>query len=247
MTEKPFLAAGLAALLLLPLAALANDEGTPPPESPHSFSANVGAVGNYVWRGLTQTDNGPALQGGLDYSHASGLYAGTWASNVNFGEDSPSFELDLYLGYTGALLEDLEYDLNVLYYAYPDGEDSDFAEAAGNLTYKWFTLGLAYTFYGQNEDGLYDQGDWYFQGDFEYAELPYDLILGLHLGYTDFKNGRIDDLPNADYWDYGASLGKELGEFGTVSVNYAQNNGDPDSDMGFDNDPMFWLGWLKEF
>ena len=69
----------------------------------------------------------------------------------------------------------------------------------------------------------------------------------MRAGYTDFKNGRIDDLPNADYWDYGASLGKELGEFGTVSINYAQNNGDPDSDMGFDNDPMFWLGWLKEF
>ncbi|MCK7581618.1 MAG: TorF family putative porin [Chromatiales bacterium] len=43
---------------------------------PHTVSANIGVVSNYVWRGLTQTDGGPAIQGGLDYEHASGLLCG---------------------------------------------------------------------------------------------------------------------------------------------------------------------------
>ena len=55
-------------------------------KSPHSFSANVTAVSDYVFRGITQTDSHPAIQGGFDYAHASGLYAGLWASNVDFND-----------------------------------------------------------------------------------------------------------------------------------------------------------------
>jgi uncharacterized protein (TIGR02001 family) len=47
-------------------------------------SANVGVVSNYMWRGMTQTRNGAAVQGGLDLTHSSGFYAGTWMSNVDF-------------------------------------------------------------------------------------------------------------------------------------------------------------------
>ena len=49
------------------------------------LSANVAAVSNYFWRGVSQTDDKAAVQGGIDYSHESGLYAGTWASNIDFG------------------------------------------------------------------------------------------------------------------------------------------------------------------
>ena len=66
------------------------------------FTGNVAATTNYVWRGVTQIDDGPAVQGGLDYAHDSGFYVGTWASNVDFdGENDPQYELDLYGGYGG--------------------------------------------------------------------------------------------------------------------------------------------------
>ena len=49
-----------------------------------SFSANVGLYSDYIFRGYTQTQNEPAIQGGFDVEHSSGLYAGTWASNVDW-------------------------------------------------------------------------------------------------------------------------------------------------------------------
>ncbi len=52
------------------------------------FTANVGLVSDYAYRGWSQTDERPALQGGFDYAHDSGLYAGVWGSNVSWLSDS---------------------------------------------------------------------------------------------------------------------------------------------------------------
>ncbi len=215
-------------------------------ESPHSISANIGAVSNYIWRGQTQTDDQPAIQGGLDYAHETGLYVGTWLSNVDFGEgDSTNYELDLYGGFGGSVNDDFSYDLGLIYYAYPDGRDSDFAEIGASGTYKWVTAGVAYTFYGQADDapGVADneanfiQGDLYYHASLEF-ELPYELGLGLHGGYYDF---RYNDGGN-DYGHWGVSISREAGEFGTFSFNYDQVSRDT-----YDVDPKFWVGWNKEF
>jgi uncharacterized protein (TIGR02001 family) len=263
-------------------------------QEPWTFSANIGAVSNYMWRGVTQTGDQAAVQGGIDVGHESGFYAGTWLSNVDFDEggseditgivpvdpttglpltdddgnyvvegvtsgadpSSPNYELDVYLGFAGAITDDLSYDINGIYYAYPDGRDSDFAEIGGSLTYMWFTLGLAYTVYGENDDGLFDDGDLYYYGGAEFA-LPYDFGFSVRGGYYDFRNdeGVVDVIApdgmlyakteSYDYWHYGASITKEAGDFGTFSLNWDQNNGE--QDLGYDTDPKFWVGWLKEF
>src|SRR5690606_7575411 len=72
-------------------------------------STNIAVVSNYLFRGVSQTDGSPAVQGGIDFEHASGFYAGTWASNVDFG-DEISYELDLYAGFAGSM-NDLGYDV----------------------------------------------------------------------------------------------------------------------------------------
>jgi len=221
-------------------------------DSPHSVTANIGVVSDYMWRGVSQTQDDPAVQGGLDYAHASGFYAGTWISNVDWGGDDPNYELDVYGGYGGSVNDDFSYDINTIYYAYPDGRDSNFWEVATSGTFKWFTLGLAYTVSGDNDGGLFDDGDIYYHGSFDYDELPYDLAFNLHAGYYDFRYDTVtlDDgfeSESADYWNYGASISKEAGDFGTFSLNWDQNNGDPDSPGEYDNDPKFWVGWLKEF
>ncbi len=258
-------------------------------DDPWSFSANIGAVSNYVWRGVTQTGDQAAIQGGLDVAHASGFYAGTWASNIDWDEGaseevvispaynedgslmvvdgvqmytgetvgadpaSPNYELDLYLGYGGAINDDFSYDISGIYYAYPDGRESDFAEIGGSATYKWFTLGLAYTVYGENDGGLFDDGDMYYYGGAEFA-LPYEFGFSLRGGYYDFRNDEVEvgvDADgfaineSADYWNYGASISREAGDFGTFSFNWDQNNGD--QGVGYDTDPKFWVGWNKEF
>ncbi|MEM7452142.1 MAG: TorF family putative porin, partial [Pseudomonadota bacterium] len=55
-----------------------------PQASADDLSANVGISNNYIWRGLTQTENGTAVSGGIDYAADSGFYAGTWVSNVSY-------------------------------------------------------------------------------------------------------------------------------------------------------------------
>ena len=95
------------------------------------ISANVGLASDYMFRGVSQTDNQMALQGGFDWAHASGFYVGTWASNVDstlFGgrDRDPQLEVDLYGGYAGEIGA-FSYDLGVLGYFYPgaDGPEND--------------------------------------------------------------------------------------------------------------------------
>jgi uncharacterized protein (TIGR02001 family) len=264
-------------------------------DSPHSVSANIGAVSNYIWRGVTQTGDQAAIQGGLDYGHVSGFYAGTWISNIDWDEggseevvitpvldedgnpvlddnglptytgetvgadsDSPNYELDFYAGFGGSVNDQLSYDINTIYYAYPDGRESDFWEVGASGTFMWFTLGLQYTVYGENDDGLFDNGDLYYFGSFDYDNLPFGLAFNARGGYYDFKNDDVETgietdsagnevilTESASYWHYGASISKDAGDFGTFSLNWDQNSGK--KDVGYDNDPKFWVGWLKEF
>lgn len=254
MKSQHLIRAGIAgALLTSPLALLANTEPTTAEASPHSISANLGVVSNYIWRGVTQTDDGPAVQGGLDYSHSSGFYAGVWASNVDFNDDdAPNYELDGYLGFGGTIIPNLDYNLKAIYYAYPDADgafkDYDFSELGGNLTYMGFTLGLDYTIWSElNEDVPFAQGDIYYHAGFEYGDLPFGLGLGLRVGYYDFRHDDPAAMgESADYWNWGLSISKEAGDFGTFSLNYDQNDG-ADEAYQLDDDPKVWVGWLKEF
>lgn len=78
--QKTLIAAALASALAVPAFSVHAEE----PASPHTFTGNVGLFSQYVFRGISQTNEDPALQGGFDYSHASGFYIGTWASNISW-------------------------------------------------------------------------------------------------------------------------------------------------------------------
>ncbi|MEW4468922.1 TorF family putative porin [Parasphingorhabdus sp. JC815] len=122
------------ALLLFPLcwSAGANAQEArpltaPPPSIDVSF--NIGAVSDYRFRGLSFSDRDPALQGGIDIYHQSGLFAGAWATTI--AEYSGSdIELDLYGGYAGEA-GGLEYTASAYYYVYPGGKDANYLELQG--------------------------------------------------------------------------------------------------------------------
>jgi uncharacterized protein (TIGR02001 family) len=123
------------------------------PASPHTFTGNAGLVSQYIFRGLSQTNGDPAIQGGADYSHASGFYAGTWLSNISWFTDqnagsksfptslaSPgsvgapytpnrsnaaSLEWDFYGGYKNSFGGgDWNYDVGAIQYYYPGKYDN---------------------------------------------------------------------------------------------------------------------------
>ncbi|MBP7704629.1 MAG: TorF family putative porin [Caulobacter sp.] len=109
------------------------------------FSGNIGITSDYIFRGVSQTDEGPAIQGGADLS--SGIfYAGVWASNVDFYDETDA-EIDLYMGVKPEL-GPVALDLGAIYYGYlnePSGADYAYWEfkAAASIPAGPATLGAA--------------------------------------------------------------------------------------------------------
>lgn len=111
------------------------------------LSYNLGATSDYVFRGVSQTQEDPAIQGGIDATYGIG-YAGVWASNVDFGADDPTAEIDLYAG-VRPTIGDTSLDLGVLYYGYVEdkGIPGSYSyvelKAAASRTFGPATLGAA--------------------------------------------------------------------------------------------------------
>jgi len=129
-----------------------------------ALEANIGATSNYLWRGVTQSSDDGAISGGLDYSHDSGLYAGTWVSSLG-GTGS---EVDYYAGFSGET-ESLGYDLGYIYYQYDDASLADFAEVYGSVTMSGVTAGIASEVYTQGGTDL-DQTYYSLSSDFELTD-----------------------------------------------------------------------------
>jgi uncharacterized protein (TIGR02001 family) len=182
------------------------------------LSANVAVSSNYLWRGVSQTNDASAVSGGLDYSNSNGFYVGTWLSNVDFG-DSTSYETDLYLGITGVLSTAVSYDIGYIYYAYPDSTETDttneydFGEVYAKLTYANVSLGANYGIHHQDSAAWADNA-LYLSADAQF-EVVDDISLALHLGYYRFNN----DLSANDYTDIGLSISKGGFMFGISDTN----------------------------
>jgi uncharacterized protein (TIGR02001 family) len=141
--------------------------------SPHTLTGNINFVSDYRFRSISQTYRGPALQGGFDYSHSSGLYAGTWASNVSGNQytNGNGLEWDFYGGWKKELFKDFTVDLGLLYYWYPNAKYNNSTGAANSptgsfnntelyigATWKWFTLKYNHStsdYFGLNEGTLF--------------------------------------------------------------------------------------------
>ena len=111
-----------------------------------SVSANVSATNNYVWRGMTQSANKTALQGGMDIGY-SGLYLGSWVSNIDFGSEATT-EIDGYVGYSGEVVG-VEYDLGYIKFTYLN---------EGNINFEETYLGLSKDFGVASIGATYSMG-----------------------------------------------------------------------------------------
>jgi uncharacterized protein (TIGR02001 family) len=129
-----FLKMGIFATTLLFAASIfsVSADEAPKAEEPEvaafAVSSNVTLASEYVWRGVTQSNEDPAIQGGFDISHSSGLYIGTWASSLEFNSaktDAASTEIDIYAGYRGQLAG-LTYDVGYLRYIYAEQNEDNY-------------------------------------------------------------------------------------------------------------------------
>ena len=150
--NKTIIAAATTCLLTLPAGAMA------------AVSSTVNLASDYTFNGVSQTGNDPALQASLDYAADSGFYAGTWASNVDFGTgEDTNIEWDVYAGQYFQLNDKFGLDTGIAYYTYhgddasstynyPEayakfGYSSSMGDSEVNFWYSWDYFGLDVSHY----------------------------------------------------------------------------------------------------
>lgn len=205
----------------------------------HSTSASVALSSEYIWRGISQTDGDPAISGSFDYAHSSGFYAGTWASSYDF-DDEASSEIDIYAGYAGQFGDTgIGYDIGALRYMFP-GEDYNWNEVYGSLSYSIFTASVAYSgdTLGSGEDGYYYSLD-----------AGYDLPMGLNLyggiGYYDADEQTFTDGID-NYSHYWVGVSKDLAGF-TFDLSYQDSESDAEDIYGDRAEETFLFSVSKSF
>jgi len=227
-------------------ALIGEPEGTAAPEvAPGAFddlriSANLDLTSDYVFRGRSQTDEHPAIQGGFELAH-SWLYGGVWASNTDFGgadvngdgiPDSAvaPIEFDWYAGIKKEL-HGVEVDLGVIYYTYPNAFDGrptaelDHVEFKGGLAGSAADFDLGFTTY-YSPDYTGETGrNWVFEGSIERALPDIGPFTPSLSGLVAYNDGEVNS-GGLDYWYWNA--GFELGflERFALDVRYW------DSDLG---------------
>ncbi len=179
-----------------------------------AISANVALASDYIWRGMTQTTGEPAISGGFDYAHESGLYAGVWGSNVDFGSND-NMELDYYAGLSGEASM-VGYDLGYISYTYPGGS-GDFEE--------WY-LGLSTT------AGPVELGATYSFG-VDGAADNLELSLGTDLAGTTASLTAGDYDGTGKYYAVGLSR-----EMGGVELSVTATDFDADAGSASDEDAV---------
>lgn len=174
-------------------------------ESAITISGSATLTSDYRFRGVSQSDEGMAVQGGFTISHSSGFYVGTWGSNLagwgTFG--GANMELDIYAGYKLPVGEGT-LDLGGTWYMYPSGADTtDFAELYAKLSGSVGPIGLtAGVAYAPSQEALGNafpvggppnpgdkEDNLYLSGDATYGVSGAPITLKAHIGYSDGNPG----------------------------------------------------------
>jgi uncharacterized protein (TIGR02001 family) len=202
-----------------------------------TLSYNLGATSDYRVRGIKQNNSNPAAQGGIDLAHNSGLYVGSWASNVSDWTAANSrlnLEIDYYGGYKTEIAG-FGVDVGTIYYSYPSSRDSvankniaNTHEAYVGLTYGPLAFKTSYLLsknYFATTDGVKDaSGTVYYDLTLSQEVLP-KLTAAVHAGYTDYKESAsaYSSYGKFSYADYNLGLTYDLDGY-LLGVKYYIND-----------------------
>ncbi len=214
--SKRLVASACVLLMSVPFAVCAQEET----ESPISWE--VGAVSDYLFRGVSQTDENPTGQAGITWTSPVGVYVGGWASGVDFGDDSPDFEVDYFVGYSWDVNDSVNLDVLLNRYTYPGASELDYNELITTATFaETYKLSVGYSndVWNTSTDGWYYAlgGEW---------KLPNDFSIAANVGRSTF-----DSAVAQDYTDWNVSVGKDLGIV-NVSLGYFGTDGNGRTNFG---------------
>jgi uncharacterized protein (TIGR02001 family) len=226
----------IATTICLAAVPAAAQETAPPP--PVTVTGSVALVSDYRFRGVSQSDEEIAVQGGVTISHESGLYGGFWGSNLSgwgtFG--GANIELDLIGGYKRTIGNGTV-DVGLTWYMYPGGAaNTDFAEPyaklSGTLGPATLLAGVAYApkqralgnFSNTPESRGQSQDNLYLWGDTSVGIPSTKMTAKAHIGYSKGNPGLGPNgtsvAPTGKYWDWLLGLDYVVGPltFGAAYV-----------------------------
>jgi uncharacterized protein (TIGR02001 family) len=215
------------------------------PPSRAQVTGSVAFLTEYVWRGVSQTLEEPALQGELRYTHAkSGFYIAGWGSNVDFVpsggvDDDADLEIDGLIGINRKIGENASWGAGLTYYYYPGtapGIDYDWLELNLSFGYRWFTFGLNYSddVIASDEDGI----EYVVSGSFSLTD---QLTIGGTVAYWD-----LDDALGDSYARWEARLAYDF-EAVVVAVSYHDTDSSGEDLFGDNATERVVLGVSRAF
>lgn len=197
-----------------------------------SISGNLAATSDYLFRGLSQTSQDPALQGGIEAAHGSGVYLGAWASNVSWLSDlsstaapvSNSLEVDAYAGWRGNVTDALKLDAGLYTYVYPGDYPRGFTRPHTTEVYAglgWGPATLKYSYALTDAFGFSDSdGSDYLDLAVNWEFSPGWTLNG-HAGHQ-----RIRRSSAADYNDWKLGLTRAFDGGWSLALAYSDSSAD---------------------
>lgn len=199
---------------------------------PGDFSANVSFTSDYLFRGQSQTDENPAVQGGFDWAHDIGLYFGIWGSNVDFDDgDQALIEIDYYGGYSNTIFDALTYDIFAALYTYPGADDSlnyDYWEVGLGLSYDFGLASVGATvisapvdYFGGSDTGLTAIGS--ISIPIPTGDSPIGLGFDAEFGRQYIKDNATFGTPDYSWWSVGFTATVEGFDIGAHWIDTSLN------------------------
>ena len=214
--------------------------------APGPFTANLTLTNDYRYRGISQSNFRPAIQGGFDYAHSSGFYIGNWNSSISWISDSASaagnsasapIEMDFYGGYKYEWSKGFTADVGILQYYYPTTNLSAFAVnpntteiyAAQNFTFNAVTGYLKFSWAASTLFGTANSaGSNYTDLTVNYDTGFWGLALNAHVGYQYVAGktvaGNISNSSLFSYTDWKLGVTKDFGSGFSGSMAYVGTN-----------------------
>ena len=215
-----------AALVLFPISQVFGAE----------VSGNIALTTDYKFRGISQSDSAPSVQGGFDIAFDNGAYIGTWGAAVDFdcaidtcGGLNGGIELDYYAGFASDISDSVSFDIGYIYYDYPQDEGllGDYGEIYGSLSFGDFGIGMNYSdeYWGET-------------GKFTYTYATYSMALSesvaldLLVGSGDYDEaGYLDGATEHMNWSVALSTSAGGLDF---AITYEDTDLDKEDAYGYD-------------
>lgn len=176
---------------------------------------------NYMFRGISQTRNLPAIQGALNYAFPYGIYANVWGSNVRFVDSPATVEMDTVLGVHNTIGENFTYDISAARYNYPGARLLNYNEANSVFNFYFLQAGLSYSanVYNTHTSGTY------YNGGINY-EIPSQYVFGISEMSILALIGQysIRQPAGNTYNDYNVMLSKKIKSY-TFAAQWTSTNG----------------------